>query len=32
VGQIDEVRELLAFAVSEEYFAARTRLAFSIQS
>ncbi len=32
VGQIPEVRELLAFAVSEEYFAARTRLGFSIQT
>lgn len=32
VGQIPEVRELLAFALSEEYFAARARLGFSIQA
>jgi tetratricopeptide (TPR) repeat protein len=32
VGKIPEVRELLAFAVSEEYFAARAKLGFSIQS
>lgn len=32
VGQIPEVRELLAFAISEEYFAARARLGFSIQT
>ncbi|MGF1509185.1 MAG: tetratricopeptide repeat protein [Myxococcota bacterium] len=32
IGQIQEVRELLAFAISEEYFAARARLRFSIQS
>ncbi|MEM1025434.1 MAG: hypothetical protein AAF627_10825 [Myxococcota bacterium] len=32
IGSIPEVRELLAFAISEEYFAARARLRFSIQS
>jgi len=32
VGQIPEVRELLAFAGSEEYFATRARLGFSIQA
>lgn len=32
VGKIPEVRELLAYAISEEYFAARAKLGFSIQS
>jgi cellulose synthase operon protein C len=32
IGQNAEIRELLAYAVSEEYFAARTKLGFSIQS
>jgi tetratricopeptide (TPR) repeat protein len=32
IGKIPEVRELLAYAVSEEYFAARAKLGFSIQS
>jgi cellulose synthase operon protein C len=32
IGSIPEVRELLAFAISEEYFTARARLRFSIQS
>jgi tetratricopeptide (TPR) repeat protein len=32
IGQSAEVRELLAYAVSEEYFAARAKLGFSIQS
>lgn len=32
VGQIAEVRELLAYAISEEYFAVRARLGFSIQA
>ena len=27
-----EIRELLTYAVSEEYFAARAKLGFSIQS
>ena len=31
-GNNPEVKELLAYAVSEEYFAARTKLGFSIQS
>lgn len=32
IGKIPEVRELLSYAVSEEYFAARSKLGFSIQS
>ncbi len=32
LGQSAEIRELLAYAVSEEYFAARAKLGFSIQS
>jgi len=32
IGSIAEVRELLAYAISEEYFTARARLRFSIQS
>lgn len=32
IGRIPEVRELLAYAVSEEYFAARAKLGFSIQT
>ncbi len=32
IGQNSEIRELLAYAISEEYFAARAKLGFSIQS
>jgi hypothetical protein len=32
IGQSHEIREMLSFAVSEEYFAARAKLGFSIQS
>jgi hypothetical protein len=32
IGRIPEVRELLAYAVSEEYFGARAKLGFSIQA
>lgn len=32
IGQNAEIRELLGYAISEEYFAARTKLGFSIQS
>lgn len=32
IGQIPEVRALLAYVVSEEYFALRAKLGFSIQS
>lgn len=31
IGKIPEVRDLLAYAVSEEYFATRAKLGFSIQ-
>ncbi len=31
IGRIPEVRDLLAYAVSEDYFAARSKLGFSIQ-
>jgi hypothetical protein len=31
IGQSDEVRDLLLYAVSEEYFAARKKLGFSVQ-
>jgi cellulose synthase operon protein C len=32
IGRIPEVRELLSYAISEEYFATRAKLGFSIQS
>jgi tetratricopeptide (TPR) repeat protein len=32
IGKIVQVRELLSYAISEEYFAARAKLGFSIQS
>lgn len=32
IGKIPDVRELLAYAVSEEYFAVRAKLGFSIQT
>jgi hypothetical protein len=32
LGQSAEIRDILGYAVSEEYFAARTKLGFSIQS
>lgn len=32
IGRIPEVRELLAYAISEEYFATRAKLGFSIAS
>ena len=32
LGKVPEIRELLSYAVSEEYFAARAKLGFSIQS
>ncbi len=32
IGQVEEVRDLLSFAVSEEYLSIRSKLGFSIQS
>ncbi|MBK6685137.1 MAG: tetratricopeptide repeat protein [Deltaproteobacteria bacterium] len=32
IGKVAEVRELMSYAISEEYFAARAKLGFSIQA
>ncbi len=32
IGTVDEIRDLLGYAVSEEYFSVRSKLGFSIQS
>ena len=32
IGKVDEIRDLLGYAVSEEYFSVRSKLGFSIQA